>query len=77
MNQKYEALKTLLMLRQGAVLSTKYHASEMAFSIGYDEWDECFEAQVARFCVTARTWDNAMEQAEAAAVAYIEKVTGG
>jgi len=71
MTTKHNALETLLMLRQGAKLSTEYDVGTMTYVVKY------WEKHGAGFSDSARTWDKAMERAEAAAVAYIEKVTGG
>jgi len=76
-NERHEALRTLLMLRKGAELHTEYDVSEMAFVIEYLETDLDTEAlfDTVQFVVSARTWDGAMGEAEAAAVRYIAKVT--
>lgn len=75
MNEKYEALRTLLILRQGAELQTSYDVSEMVFFVEYLEWDRFAESVAVQFVASAHTWGAAMERAEAEAVAYIEKVT--
>ena len=71
MNQDTEALELLLMFRPNAFTQTDFDGDAFQFSISY-----C-EIGAVKFVVAHRSLAKAVEQAEAAAVAYIEKVTGG
>jgi len=67
-NERTEALEVLLMLRPNAWLSVEHHGLE--FEVEYGEGTQ------EKFVCQHRNYAKAMEMAEAAAVAYIERVTG-